>query len=314
MSVHRHQSTRLFVRRRLLFSSAVLLLLSFALVPQAETLLRSLEIISQATTWAVVIACILTALTYILAAEIYRLLLKHPVPFRAIVLVQTATALTARIVPIGIGTMGLNAIFLHRRGHTLSESLAAVATNNGLGVIGHSILLLIVALAAPLPTMPETSLGWHTTAWATFVAAGLILILTWSDWLWDKVTGILFSVIQAIGGYRHNIRDVLLAFAASMCLSIVYALVLTTVCQAIGIILPFNQILVIYSISLLAGTVTPMPGGLVGVEAGMIAGFVAYGVPADVGVAATLLYRLITYWLPIIPGYIAFRRVQKQYL
>jgi glycosyltransferase 2 family protein len=300
--------------RRFIFSGAVLLLLAYALVPQVDTLQRSLKIIVQASPWAVATAGILTILTYILAAEIYRLLLKHPVPFRSILLVQAATALTARVVPVGIGTMGLNAIFLRKQGHTLSESLAAVATNNGLGIIGHTVLLLIVAATAPLPTMPETNLGWQAISWAAFIAAALVLLITWSDWLWHKVTDLLLSVVQAIGGYRQNFRDVLLAFAASMCLSIVYALVLTAVCQAVGVILPFNQILVVYSISLLAGTITPTPGGLVGVEAGMIAGFVAYGIPADTAVAIALLYRLITYWLPILPGYVAFRKVQRLYL
>lgn len=315
-SHHHHKPSRslLVGRRQFIFSVIILLLLAYALVPQADTLWRSLEIIRQATPWTVATAVALTALTYILAAEIYRLLLKHPIPFRVVVLAQTATALTARIVPVGIGTMGFNAFFLRKQRHSLSEALAAVATNNGLGVAGHLTLLCIVAAFAPLPTMPETSLGWHTVSWAAFVVAAVILLLTWSDWIWRKATGLLVGVIQAISGYRQNYGDVLLAFAASMCLSIVYALALTATCQAVGIILPFNQILVIYSIGLLAGTVTPTPGGLVGVEAGMIAGFSAYDIPTEVAVAVTLLYRLITYWLPIIPGYLAFRAVQRRYL
>lgn len=299
--------------RRLIITAVVIILLLFVLVPQTETLWNSLEIVRQAAIEPVIIALILTFTAYALSAEIYHLLLKHPIQLRAVVTVQVASALTARIAPIGVGTMGLNAVFLRRQKHSLAESLAVVGVNNGLGLIGHGLLLAIMATTAPLPAQLDFSVSWSVLYWILLAVAASIIIFVWSDKLRNKILTALSTLGQAIAGYRHRKREVSLAFFTSMLLSIVYVLVLLASSQALGIHLGFNQVFLIYTFSLLTGALTPTPGGLVGVEAGLAAGFIAYGVESDTALAIALLYRLVTYWLPLLPGFIAFRVVQHRY-
>ena len=59
----------------------------------------------------------------------------------------------------------------------------------------------------------------------------------------------------------------------------------------------------------------PTPGGLGAIEAALIAGLIGVGLAAGPAVSAVLLYRLATYWLPIVPGWLAWRWLQrKEYL
>jgi glycosyltransferase 2 family protein len=308
--------TTTFLRhhRRLLISLAVLVLLLIFLIPQADTLWRSLGILRHASPGLVLLAIFMTVMTYVLSGEIYHLLLKHPVPLRLIMLVQAATALTSRVAPIGVGTMGLNAYFLRKHRHSLSEALAVVAANNGLGVIGHLCLLAFAVLGAAPPDNFHFHLGWRMLFWVFLALAITGIALLFSQKLRRSIQRGIGDLLRAIASYRHQPGRLALALAASVILSCVYALALVASTQALGVDVSVGKIFLIYTFSLLTGAVTPTPGGLVGVEAGLVAGFVAYGVSADTGLAIALLYRLITEWLPILPGLIAFRVMQQKYL
>lgn len=307
------QHHRLSPTYRWLVTIGIIGLLGIVLVPQADALYDSLQILRHVTWLPVAIAVVMTALTYLLSAEIYHALLKHPISFRAVALVQTATALTSRVAPIGVGTMGLNALFFRRRGHTTAESLAVVAANNGLGVVGHFLLLAIIATTAPWPGRTHLNLSWSMLYWAAFIIVVSGLTLAFVPRVRRFALAGVKSLLRAVAGYRDRRSTLALMLVMSMLLSVVYVLALVAAAQAVGISLPFNQIFLIYSFSLLTGVATPTPGGLVGVEAGLYGGFVAYGVAAEPALAAALLYRLVTYWLPLLPGFIAFRIVQHRY-
>jgi len=301
-------------RRRLIISAVIIALLIYVLIPQTDTLWRSLETVRQASLPLAGLALVLAFMVYALAAEIYHMLLKHPIPIHVLMTVQLATALTARIAPIGVGTMGFNAYFLNRHKHSLPESLAVVAVNNGLGVIGHLVMLGIIATTAPLPDTFHLHLTWDILYWVLLAVAIIVIVFTFAD-RWRKATAkTLRDLGQAIAGYRHSQRQLALAFIMASCLSVVYVMTLWACSQALGIMLPFNKIFLIYTFSLFTGALTATPGGLVGVEAGLVTAFVAYGVESQTALAIALLYRLITYWIPLLPGFIAFRIVQHRYL
>lgn len=301
-------------RRRVFIATAVLTLLFAALAPQVDILSDSLAIMGQAALWPLLLAFLGTALTYILSAAIYHLLLKHYITFREVAVVQVATALSSKIVPIGIATMGLNAIFLRRRRHSLPEALAVVAVNNGLGIGGHIIILAIVSLYAPLPPSLEAVFDWHNLSWILLPLSVVIAVCTWSNYLWQRISDSTNQLLVALINYQQHRRQLTLALVTSIVLSIVYALILLACAQALGISLSFQQIFLVYTFSMLVGVITPTPGGLIGVEAGLVAGFVTYGLTADTALAIALLYRLVTYWVPLAPGLLAFRTVQQRYL
>jgi len=301
-------------RRRLIISLVVVSLLIFVLIPQTDTLWHSLEIVRQASLPLAGLALCLAFLTYALNTEIYNLLLKRAIPLRTLFLVQLSTALTARIAPIGVGTMGFNAYFLKRQGHSLSDALAVVGINNGMGIVGHLAMAAIIATTAPLPDSANFSLTWSALYWVALAVAAITLVLTFADRWRKAIITSLRSFGAAIASYRHRRKRLLLAFVTAVGLSLVYVMTLLACTQALGIFLPFNEVFLIYTFSLFTGALTATPGGLVGVEAGLVTAFVAYGVESQTALAIALLYRLITYWIPLLPGFIAFRIVQHRYL
>lgn len=309
----RHVLQALQRRRRLIISAAIIGLLIFVLLPQTNTLWHSLDIVRQASPGLVVLAICLTFLVYALAAEMYHMLVKYPIPLRTVATVQMATALTARIAPVGVGTMGLNTVFLNRQKHTLPEALAVVTVYNGISGIVHLILLAVFATTAPLPASASFNLTWSAAYWTALVIAIVIIVFAWSDKLRNKIATAVRKLIDTIAGYRNRRRALALVLLVSITQSIVYVLVLMACAQALGVVIPFNQIFLIYTFSLFTGLLTATPGGLVGVEAGLVTGFVAYGVASETALAVALLYRLVTYWLPLLPGFIAFRVVQHKY-
>lgn len=303
-----------YQRRRILIAVTVLILLFAALAPQVDIMRNSVAIMRQAALWPLLLAFLGTVLTYILSATIYYLLLKHRASLHELVVVQAATAVSSKIAPIGIATMGLNAIFLRRRRHNLPEALAVVVVNNGLGICGHIVLLAVVSLYAPLPPSLEAVFDWRNLSWILLPLSVVIAVCTWSNYLWQRVSDSSHQLLTALTNYQQHRRQLVLAFTTSIVLSVIYTFVLLACAQALGITLPFQQIFLVYTFSMLVGVITPTPGGLLGVEAGLVAGFITYGLTADTALAVALLYRLVTYWLPLLPGLLAFKIVQQRYL
>ena len=58
-------------------------------------------------------------------------------------------------------------------------------------------------------------------------------------------------------------------------------------------------------------TATPTPGGVGGYEAAAIAGLTGIGISSAAAVSAVVISRLATYWLPVLPGWLAWRQLQR---
>ena len=283
----------------------------FILWPQRQTLLDSFRALQHATLSWVGLALVATASTYVLATIAYALLVKHPVRWTQLWLVQAATALTSRLAPIGIGTMGLTAWFLVRNKHSVADALAVVTSNNAIGFLGHMLLLAGMLQVADLPTHSSFHLEPKIILIilvAAIVAAVVALIF---DRLRVRLIRALQAFGKALGGYRRTPGRLIRALVVSVALSLVYVSALGFCAQALHAPAAFSTIFLIYTLSLFTGILTPTPGGLVGVEAGLVAGFVAYGYDARTALSIAFLYRLATYWLPLVPGFIAFRMVQR---
>jgi undecaprenyl-diphosphatase len=299
-------------RLRNLAFVAVAIIAVAILIPQRQALADSLAALRHAAIGPVVWSAVFTLATYALAAGIYLLLARHPINWREMALVQTATALTSRLAPIGIGTMGLTAYFLHKRQHTTAEAVAVVTANNGIGIIGHILLLGLILIQADLP--PNLTVHINTVIpYVLFAIAAAIAIIAYAaPRLRHRIVQAVLSLGRAFASYRRQPRRLAYALGVSLILSLVYVAAMGFCCQALGINVSLSTIFLVYTFSLLAGVITPTPGGLLGVEAGIVGGFVAYGIDTSSALSVALLYRFISYWLPLVPGFFALRLVQRR--
>ena len=135
-------SVRFRMRRRLLLL-VVLLVALYVLVPQIGGLSSSLTALRGARPGYALAGLAAMGATYVVAAGTYWFLAKHGLQFGRTTLVQLSGAFVNRLLPAGIGGMGLNAQYLRTAGHSVPEAIAVVGANNAMGFVGNLSLIHI---------------------------------------------------------------------------------------------------------------------------------------------------------------------------
>ena len=156
-------------------------------------------------------------------------------------------------------------------------------------------LRLAVAALAAVPVM-GLALWWLrcTSPVRRAVAAGRSTAGRWAAgrWMVRQVDDLIarvrrvalspFGWIEALGlGLLNWIDD---------CAVLVVSMV------ALGVVVPWRGIFVIYGITQIAAAFPVTPGGLGVVEGSLVGLLAAYGVPAPQALAVTILYRLVSFW------------------
>lgn len=294
------------LRRNQLFLLLIALVAIYVLVPQLKIFKNSPKILLHAHVDFVVLALFYTLLTYVFAAATYFLLAFKRLRYPRTLLLQFASMLTNRLLPAGIGGIGLNYAYLRKQGHTKTEAVGVVASNNCLGFIGHFILLVVVLLLYRnrLPVIHYSVHVTHYLIIAAFVAVVLLLVgvLRYGRQL---LTAIIRTLVQ-IRMLGRRPMSVLYGLTSSMFLTLCNITSLFYCMKALDIRVAFFSVVIVFTFGIALGSATPTPGGLGGMEAGLLAGLIAYKVPSSDALAAVLLYRLISYWLTLIIGGAAF--------
>ncbi len=279
-----------------------------------DQLQASLAVVKTVPAWTLGLLALMFITTMALAALAYFYLVLKPVRYRELLLVELAAAGVNRLVPSGVGSMGVHGLFLHRRNHSGAGLAAVIGTNNVLGILTHLVMLGIF------------SVFWHSTLerlvvklpinWAvlTAVVFGASLLL----YLLPNARKNVGSFLRELSGhfvvYKRKPHKPLLAALASTGITLVNVAMFGLAAYAVGIEIDPMTLFFVYSAGVLVGTATPTPGGLGGVEAGLLAGLMAYGTSSTLALAAALTFRLATYWLPIMIGLPAFVLTRKQKL
>lgn len=275
----------------------------FLLLRQWHFVASSLHAARSANLFWLAAALSLSLLTYCIAALIYSLLALCPLHYLHTLLVELAASFANRLLPAGLGGLGLHGLYLYHQKHNTAQATAVVSVNNLVGITAHLSLLALLIIFRP-EVLQKLTTHYPAVHWQYFAVTLLIAVALM---LSAKTRHLVINFVNNLTMSLRRLRPTRIqsAFGAALLLTITYTLILVCVSRALGLHLGILRLFIIFSIGMLAGTATPTPGGLVGMEAGLYAGFVSYNVsPANAG-AAVLLYRLITYWLPLIPGAIS---------
>lgn len=295
----------------------VLLMLAitiYIVLPQLGSFKDSLNHMVEADPLLAGLAIFSFSFTYLAAAATYCLLALRPLKYWQTVLIQLAGMFVNRLLPAGIGALGVSYAYLHGRKHSAAQAGVVVALNNALGFAGHMTLVIAGSLLfrQQIPPLEFTIAKgiWLWLGVALLVIAATILLS--STRMRGRAEGLLKTVRQQLLTYRKRPHRPLLALVTSMCLTLAHVITLAICLEAVNASLPFIAVLLVLGVGVAAGSAAPTPGGLGGMEAGLVAGLVAFGLAASVALAAVLLYRLITYWLALAVGAGAFIYVQKR--
>ncbi|HSX31463.1 MAG TPA: YbhN family protein [Candidatus Saccharimonadales bacterium] len=286
---------------RIALTIALLVVAGWILGIHWDTVRRSLQVARAASTTWLAAALLGAALTYCIAAGIYGVLALHRLRYRQTIVVELATAFVNRLLPSGLGGLGLHGLYLYRRKHTAAEATVVVSINNLIGMVAH--LVLLAGVLCFYPGVLQRFIDGNRSLFNWRIGAG-VAILVAAALMLPVIRHKLASFAQTVLASLRKMRPpkLLLALLLAALLTTTYTCVLWAVCHSLQLSLNVLQVFIVFSLGMLTSTATPTPGGLVGAEAGLFAGLVAYHVAAPPAGAAVLLYRLLTYWLPLLPG------------
>lgn len=300
--------------RNQLLILAVFILLAILLLPQVDGFNGSLRLLRNLNWTLAIAATSLVMLTYFLAAATYYFLAFNKLSYSRTILIQYAAMFINRLLPSGVGALGVNYAYLHKARHSSAQAAAVVGVNNLFGLLGHVLVVAVVVsffnADTPPLNLPDIAGTEIWAAGSVLFLSGLLLLLI--PKLRRKLFSGLAEIIMQLGQYRHRPGQVSAALSSSTLLTICNMLSLAICLQALGGHLSFTAIVVVFTIGIGAGTATPTPGGLGGMEAGLLAGFIAYGIPQSTALATVIMYRIISYWLTLLLGAVAFAYCQRR--
>lgn len=300
---------------RAIFFMVVFVLLLVAVVPRIGQLQAGVTAAKGADWQWLVVALGAAVMTYFASAFTYVVLAKFPIRYMITLGVQVAASFANRLIPSGIGGLGLNVDYLIKNGHKPAEAGSVTAVNSAAAFVSY-VILLFIALTVSNTSIFELLSGKSLPYWAFPVAGVVLLMIGFVIYKWEKARTKIVRLAKDMWAdileYRHEPFRLVLAVLGASFVTIFYVGALFACAHAIGLDLTLLDAFVAYTIGTLVGAAIPTPGGLGGVEAGLYAGFVALSYDSALAFTTIIIYRLFTFWLPILPGYLVFWQFQKR--
>lgn len=289
----------------------------YVIVPQFGQFQQSFVLVQEATPFWILLAFASISGAVLAASLAYKCLAFKRIPYIRIAVVQWAGMFINRLLPAGIGGMGLSADFLYRHGHTIGRASTVVFLNNLLGFLAHATILLlsIIVLGATLPSLP--TIATETTVIVVLLALSLFISIAVMTRLLKagNIARFIRDVRQTISAYQKRKAALLSGYGAALLNTSLHITAMACTLAAFGHGFEIGIATIVLSGGVLAATASPTPGGLLGSEAGITAVLMAYGFALSEAFAVALTYRFASYWLPILPGIAAFVYArQKHYV
>lgn len=237
------------------------------------------------------------------SALAYRALAVRPVKFMELLHVAWAGMFVNRLLPAGVGGMGLYVDYLVRRKHAIAEASGVVALSSFITMLGHVALIVLFVVLGATPVSPAL----HLPIWLPWVVGvvgltAFIVLGMQRRRILERLRRIKDELLLPLARLFKRPKIYVRAQAAALLITCGNAAALTLAMYASGVEFGFAGAVIILAGGVAAGALTPTPGGLVGTEAGLVAVMTLYGAtPAD-ALSAALLYRLASFWIPMLLG------------
>ncbi len=303
------------VKKRAILELAGLLILVLFSASQWKNIQESISTIAGSNLAILSSALVLYWLLLPITSLSYKLLMKRKVKTIPMTLAQLAGSGPGRIVPGGLGRLGVTALHLIKIGVSAQQAIIVSATNNIIGIFLNVLFLIALFF---LSSSARTILGDSVSGYAVVVIlATIILIGILINYLL-KVRQINGKLLKFSKQWKQQIkllasqpyRFVGLLLVATVILNVNIAILLLSA-HSIGISISYVDALIALSSGVLVGGILPTPGGLGGVEAGTAGMLFLLGYGAPEATSVAILFRAITYWQPLIPGTIAYFHLKK---
>jgi undecaprenyl-diphosphatase len=304
------------VRPRTFLMVATLTGAFYFLLPQLANVDESIEAVSSANWGWLAGAVVLSGATYVFSAIGMVGGVEARLPLVPTVQAQLASSFVNRVTPANVGGMALNVRFMQKAGVEPAAAVTGMGLNVLAGGIVHiGLLFLFLAWAGRSEgggfSIPSSSKLLVAIA-VVLAVVGLLVATRWGRRFFrTKVLRFVKQSLSSMVTLARSPGRLLALFGGSIGVTMAYAAALACAVAAFDGGVSFAQVGAVYLGSSVIAAAAPTPGGLGAMEAALVAGFTAIGMDSAIAVAAVLSYRLATFWLPILPGWLAFRMLDR---
>jgi uncharacterized protein (TIRG00374 family) len=116
--------------------------------------------------------------------------------------------------------------------------------------------------------------------------------------------------VRRLGSFNLGPAAMAAAFGYALINWATDVLCLAAAIAAIGVAVPWDKLLLVWSAGAAAASFSPTPYGLGVVDIALIAALTRAGLASPDAVGAVLLYRIITFKILVTIGWIGYRRLQ----
>lgn len=294
---------------------SIVVLACVAIIPQVHQLESGFQQLIHAKPLFVGLAILSICMAVTASGGTYTYLALKKIRLWHSVLVQTAGMFVNRLLPAGIGGIGLNARFLYTHKHTAAQATTVAVMNNILTGIGHTVLL-VVAVVAAREDFPEMRLTEAQIYISVAAIVTIIVIIGFGQYsaLTKRVHAFMHAMAKTIAAYKRRKEQMVWAISCALINTSGHTFALYWLTLAFDVHLSLAIVIIILTGGVVAASVTPTPGGVLGAEAALAAGLIGFGVDSPDAIAIAVSYRIVSYWLPLVPGVIALLYIQKRRL
>ena len=242
----------------------------------------------------------------------------------------TSTAITLAVPVAGSGMAAAYAQRQFRAGgaDTAMAGLALLIA----GIVSTVAFAVIAAAGAMLSGSPAAALAGLLTSACCAAAAGLIVLVLHSprgrarlrppatvlvrlsQRLVHRPAGdpatIAAGILRRLGSFNLGPAAIAAAFGYALMNWAADAACLAAAIAAIGVSVPWDKLLLVWSAGAAAASFSPTPYGLGVVDIALITALTRAGLASPEAVGAVLLYRIITFKILVTFGWIGYRRLQ----
>ncbi|MDQ3123492.1 MAG: flippase-like domain-containing protein [bacterium] len=278
----------------------------WVLFQQSASLRQSLSALRQADVKWVVFGFLAAIGTFISASFTLKTLALKKLSYKNTLIVQLASGAATKVVPSGIGGLVLNIRYLQRQQHSLVQAASVMMVNNGLGFLGHILIIsnvFFLSLSSPIIFSVKLPV-WTILAAVCFIfllVIGAVMVKS----LRQKIHKTTKEIKRAFTWYRHRPYKLLAGLFGASSVTFLFAMCLWCSAQAMSVDLTLIEVLIVLSVGLFGIAITPTPGGIGGAEAAITGALMTLGETFTIALSVALIYRLLTYWTPVIPGIFA---------
>jgi uncharacterized protein (TIRG00374 family) len=272
------------------------------------------EVFQTADTSWLLIGLAFSAVTYVAATFVLSGVVPERLSFWRTFQAQWAASFATLVAPPTLGSVAINVRYLSKQGMHTALAGASVALAQAMAFVSHILLLFIAVIAAG--TSSDLSFRPPRTAIIVFLIVALSISALFTipsvrRWATEKIQPIFSQVLPRLSSLANQPVKLATGVFGVLLLNLAYCACLVASVRAFTPDASTAAIALVYLAGSVVGQAAPTPGGLGAVEAALAAGLTAAGIDPGIAISATLVFRLMTFWFPTIPGWFAFRNLQR---